>query len=136
MAYASKYYDPQKAHEYYMRTRELKGRAGTKRDQIKAKLEALVAKTNAKISGVKQQPLHKIPENASPTVRAFLEKQNRNISKKNNEAVSRVRKYASDTIGAARKSNAEERKRISGELKTALEKAREDYKVARENLAA
>ena len=25
MAYASKYYDPQKAHEYYMRTRELKG---------------------------------------------------------------------------------------------------------------
>lgn len=26
MAYASKYYDPQKAHEYYMRTRKLKGR--------------------------------------------------------------------------------------------------------------
>lgn len=25
MAYASKYYDPQKAHEYYMKTRELKG---------------------------------------------------------------------------------------------------------------
>ena len=25
MPYASKYYDPQKAHEYYMRTRELKG---------------------------------------------------------------------------------------------------------------
>lgn len=27
MHYASKYYDPQKAHEYYMRTRELKGRS-------------------------------------------------------------------------------------------------------------
>lgn len=26
MAYASKYYDPVKAHEYYMRTRQLKGR--------------------------------------------------------------------------------------------------------------
>ena len=26
MHYASKYYDPQKAHEYYMRTRELKGK--------------------------------------------------------------------------------------------------------------
>ena len=25
--YASKYYDPQKAHEYYMRTRELNGRS-------------------------------------------------------------------------------------------------------------
>ena len=27
--YASPYYDPQKAHEYYMRTRELKGRSAT-----------------------------------------------------------------------------------------------------------
>lgn len=29
MHQASKYYDPQKAHEYYMRTRELKGRTST-----------------------------------------------------------------------------------------------------------
>ena len=27
--YASPYYDPQKAHEYYMRTRELNGRSCT-----------------------------------------------------------------------------------------------------------
>ena len=27
--YASKYYDPVKAHEYYMRTRKLKGRNST-----------------------------------------------------------------------------------------------------------
>ena len=27
--YASQYYDPEKAHEYYMRTRELKGRKST-----------------------------------------------------------------------------------------------------------
>lgn len=27
--YASPYYDPQKAHEYYMKTRELKGRSGS-----------------------------------------------------------------------------------------------------------
>ena len=27
--YASPYYDPQKAHEYYTRTRELKGRSTT-----------------------------------------------------------------------------------------------------------
>jgi hypothetical protein len=30
MAYASQYYDPQKAHEYYMKNRELKGRRSTK----------------------------------------------------------------------------------------------------------
>lgn len=29
MAYASKYYDPQKAHEYYMANRQLKGRRST-----------------------------------------------------------------------------------------------------------
>ena len=29
--YASPYYDPQKAHEYYMRTRELKGRRSEER---------------------------------------------------------------------------------------------------------
>lgn len=29
MHYASKYYDPVKAHEYYMRTRELKGRSSS-----------------------------------------------------------------------------------------------------------
>ena len=29
MAYASKYYDPVKAHEYYMRTRELRKRTST-----------------------------------------------------------------------------------------------------------
>lgn len=34
--YASKYYDPQKAHEYYMRTRELKGRTSRLTDEGKA----------------------------------------------------------------------------------------------------
>ena len=29
MGYASKYYDPQKAHEYYMKHRQLKGRSST-----------------------------------------------------------------------------------------------------------
>ena len=41
--YASKYYDPVKAHEYYMRTRKLKGRQTaapqTAKEQIKSELE-------------------------------------------------------------------------------------------------
>ena len=54
--YASPYYDPQKAHEYYMRTRELKGRrSATKlsdegkkawsytKNEIKAEKKAQVA---------------------------------------------------------------------------------------------
>ena len=31
MTYASKYYDPVKAHEYYMKNRKLKGRRSTKK---------------------------------------------------------------------------------------------------------
>lgn len=37
--YASPYYDPQKAHEYYMRTRELKGRSTTSLNDDGKKME-------------------------------------------------------------------------------------------------
>ena len=36
MAYSSKYYDPVKAHEYYMKNRELKGRNKAKTPEEKA----------------------------------------------------------------------------------------------------
>lgn len=126
--YASKYYDPVKAREYYLRTRELKGRepqlskesrerqrqatayvsneiktkrtadlAANKADRDKlgaaakaqaeahkarmeklqkdvtAQREKVVAKLKAHIEDIKSQL--KIPENASPKLRAFLEKQ-------------------------------------------------------------
>lgn len=45
MAYASKYYDPVKAHEYYMKNRELKGRSKAKTPEEKAKAARKSTKT-------------------------------------------------------------------------------------------
>ena len=39
MAYASKYYDPVKAHEYYMKNRQLKGRKKAQTPEEKAKAQ-------------------------------------------------------------------------------------------------
>lgn len=42
--YASPYYDPVKAHEYYMRTRELKGRRSTTKLNDEGKKSGLIQK--------------------------------------------------------------------------------------------
>ena len=41
MAYASKYYDPQKAHEYYMQHRKLKGKTRSRSQLTDEGKEAL-----------------------------------------------------------------------------------------------
>ena len=70
--YASKYYDPQKAREYYLRTRKLKGRRSTKgwnegqrqswamaKDQISARRnqdnKANVSERTAKVKALRAQ---------------------------------------------------------------------------------
>ena len=42
--YASPYYDPVKAHEYYMRTRELKGRRSTMKLTMRERKSGLIQK--------------------------------------------------------------------------------------------
>lgn len=42
--YASPYYDPVKAHEYYMRTRELKGRRSATKLNDEGKKSGLIQK--------------------------------------------------------------------------------------------
>ena len=43
-AYVSKYYDPVKAHEYYMKNRELKGRSTTEFNKGKQRSELISIK--------------------------------------------------------------------------------------------
>ena len=51
--YASPYYDPVKAHEYYMRTRELKGTGGkTLHDEGKAAVRYVKEHTNNDIQSL------------------------------------------------------------------------------------
>lgn len=169
--YASKYYDPVKAREYYLRTRELKGKQNegltkenrekqreatayvrneiatrrkadldanakvreglteTRRSQAEAhaarmeKIRTDVEAARAQIMSKLQARLAqnstelKIPTNASPKLRAFLEKQN-----------------ASRTEDARKDAQAEMSK-LRDDLKGALTKARDEYRASRETLA-
>jgi hypothetical protein len=180
--YASEFYDPAKAHEYYLRNRELRGRqpvkgeskeqrkarVATNRNQEearsyvnkqistkkradskglqtsqKARMEKL--RTNAEASRkriedklknlleslktAQETPLNKIPENATPEQRAYLEKQNAAISKSNALASGKKAEEARKAAGA-------EMKRVGTELKTAVATARDSYTKARADLNA
>lgn len=159
--YASKYYDPAKAREYYLRTRELKGREPvlskesrqkqsealayvskeiqtrktadlTKLDaaakaqaeahnarmeklqgEAKAFQEKIVAKLKTKLEQIENQL--KIPENASPKLRAFLQKQ------RQSQAQTAVGKAKEDLNG------------FKAGLNSAINTAREDYRKFRES---
>lgn len=74
--YASPYYDPQKAHEYYMRTRELKGRrSATKLSDEGKKVwsytkNEIKAEKKAKVEGEQEkrkQTITALRERASAT---------------------------------------------------------------------
>lgn len=65
MAYKSKYYDPKKAHEYYLKHRKLKGRKKKSKSKAKKlsfsatvkKLENALNETNKKLAAVEKQKL-------------------------------------------------------------------------------
>lgn len=161
MHYASANYDPVKAHEYYVKNRELQGRGstenlsgeelkkqqeklqnqvearqyvrnqiGTKKEAeleslqtgVDARLQALTAKaqeTSARIQQALKDHLAslevqlKIPTNASPKVRAFLEKQ-----------------HAKQKASAQQKSQAQ-LVALGKNLRTAVTTARTQYVAAR-----
>lgn len=201
--YASPYYDPVKAKEYYERTKDLKGRepavpknetkeqrearratsqrqreglsyakkqignakqAETKsaqarqelrmkelrgqaeatqqriQDKLNAKLEAIRAKASGSVKKtiVKPKPLNPIPANASPQLRAYLEKQNAQITKSNKAAQQRADadyatkkgaadKAAADASTAAKTAARAQMKKVGTDLKTMVQKARTDY---------
>lgn len=196
--YASEYYDPVKAKEYYERTKELKGRQSTKgmsdtqkqalsytknqisaskkatlekaraeqkekmeairnvaessRSRITDKLNALLDQIKSKVAvipkpEVKQTPLNVIPSNASPQLRAYLEKQNAAIQQHNKKAVDKAnadyrvkvqaaQKVASDNSVAARKAAGAEMKRIGTDAKAAITKARATYEATKKQTDA
>lgn len=153
--YASKYYDPVKAREYYLRTRVLKGRkkaqaldtkkqkdvwAVSQDDIRKQRAEELnkesasyktkveTARKNAEtarnriaselksfIENLTSTQL-RIPTNASPKLRALLERQHRLQSKrKQQQARKQIQKVAGDlrtTLTTARETYASNKKKI------------------------
>lgn len=94
--YASPYYDPVKAHEYYMRTRELKGRSTTSlndegkkiwaytknniKTEKKAKIKEEQEKKNAKITELREKA-----EATREEITSKLKALNEQLSKRSND---------------------------------------------------
>jgi len=196
--YSSQYYDPVKAHEYYMRTRELKGREpalskeslAKQREGVsyasneiskkrKAELDANSAKSEALTkSATEKAEAHKarmeklrtessktreeivsklkayleqisgemkIPENASPKLRAFLTKQNaRQSNSAKKKATADLGKIRDSIMGSIDHTQAEyakfrqgyatDRKAVSTERKSITDKYRQDYETEKKNI--
>lgn len=64
MHYASKYYDPEKAHEYYLKTRELKGRRSTSQLNEEGRAAAEYAKANVNMERDRKIQQHRDQTNA------------------------------------------------------------------------
>jgi len=100
MAYASKYYDPIKAHEYYMKTRELKGyedRYGGHRYEG----------TSAASSGVR-------PDDNSPKAKQFRQKQE--VQKHNLDIKSQIQSLRDQLSNMSSEERAENREAIHDQI--------------------
>ena len=101
--YASKYYDPVKAHEYYMRRRVLKGRVS----KVK----------NTSTSGTLQ---NSVTENK----RTVTEAQREEMKKRADELRKEIAKSISERI---KRLSDEDKKRVGDEIKQVIEKTKEEY---------
>lgn len=102
--YASKYYDPIKAHEYYMQRRVLKGRASG-------------VKNSTLSSSSLQNPLSGNKRTVTETQRDEMKARAEELRKEITESISTRIKRLSD----------EDKKRVGDEIKKVIEKAREEY---------
>lgn len=196
--YASKYYDPVKAHEYYERTKKLKGRepalskesrqrqtealayarneistrrkadldanaaareklsaaATAQAEAHKARMEKLQADAEAAREAIinklkaeieKIQGELKIPANASPKLRAFLERQHASRSKSAQAKAQKEMKELGDKMKAVvnsvreeyqkfREKNTADRRANAAQRRSIAEKYRNDLKTETQNI--
>ncbi len=152
--YASPYYDPDKAHEYYERTKELKGRRSTSKlndegkvvwtytkDQIKnQKKAAIEAETEKKNATIEQQreKARQTRERISQKIKALSDylktiEVPKGASKEERSRITEDKKTQREK---ARANAAAEREQVAAELKSVCEAARESYKKAKEDINA
>lgn len=130
--YASPYYDPVKAHEYYMKHRELKGRTSTAglNDEGKAAAsyvkEQLTAERKSKVEANKEDTANKIDklhEQKKPNIAAHKAAMQRQIDQLRTKLSSmpsadkqKNRAQISSSLSALREQNAAERERLNAEF--------------------
>ena len=132
--YASPYYDPQKAHEYYMRTRELKGRRSATKLSDEGKKawsytkNEIKAEKKAKVEGEQEkrkQTITALRERASATREQISER-----LKELNDALTRRASRKKESIDSDKKSDLEgiektstaKKERITSKTNSAIER--------------
>lgn len=142
--YASPYYDPVKAHEYYMRTRELKGRRSTAglndsgkaavkyvKEQLtaerKAKVKESKEQTNSAIDTLRTQKKAKVEEYKNE-MSGKIESLRAKLKKMSKQEKAQKKEQIYEEIAKLREDNKAERTRLSEELKKASSDLRASHK--------
>ena len=148
--YASPYYDPEKAHEYYMKNRELKGRTSTAglndagkaaakyvKEQLtterKGKVETHKNQTNNQIESLRNQKTYTVEakrEEMQGKIDDLREKL-KSMTPKQKEA---NRDHINSLIGSLREKNKQERAYLQEQFKSSSSSLREGHKQEKTNL--
>jgi hypothetical protein len=121
---APRIYDPVKAHEYYLRTRELKGKRSASALKTKAQKEGFTY-VKAVLGETKKADLKKLSEEN----KAKMQKIRDDVAAKRKELSLKIKALGKDASKA-------EREKLASELKTTLEKTRTEFKAAIEGIKA
>lgn len=148
--YASPYYDSVKAHEYYLKTRELKGRRSTAklneegkiaaryvREQLsnerKQKVESHREQTMSKIDSLRERKNAKI-ESHKNAMRAKIDNLRQMLKGMGKAEKARNKERIYSLIGSLREENKEMRRQLSEDFKSDSSSLRTDHKNERSRL--
>lgn len=148
--YASQYYDPVKAHEYYMKHRELKNRTSTAqlneegkktadyvKNQLNAerdqKIKSHSDATNAKINTLNDQKKSNIEIHKNEMSSRIKSLQN-TLSNMSKEQKAANRERIMGQINILRENNNKERERLQAEFKASSNSLRSDHKTTKSNI--
>lgn len=132
--YASPYYDPVKAHEYYMKHRELKGRTSTAglNDEGKAAAsyvkDKLTTEHKAKVEANKEYTAHKA------AMQRQIDQLRAKLSSMSSAGKQKNRAQISSSLSALREQNAVERDRLNAEFQAQSKYLRTAQKEPNKNL--
>lgn len=125
MHYASKYYDPVKAHEYYMRTRELKGRRSSSKLSDEGK--EVWSYTKNQITTSKKQDVENEKNKRDVKIQQLRDKANQT-----RESITQKLKALNESLSVK---VATKRKKINDKRDASLEEISESSKKERESIS-
>lgn len=148
--YASPYYDPVKAHEYYMRTRQLKGRKSTARlndagkeaaqyvkEQLRTernqKVDAHKATTDSNIESLRERK-NTVVESHKAVMRAKIDRLKSKLKNMSKSEKKRNKERIQGQITSLREDNKAERKALMEDFKASRSSLRSDHKTEKTRL--